>query len=508
MTETFYITTPIYYVNDVPHIGHAYTTIAADVAARYHRAKGDSTWFVTGTDEHGQKIARAAEENGVDPQTWCDRIVPTWESLRELLNLSNDDFIRTTQARHTEQAAAFWAKLHEQGDVYAADYEGPYCVACEAFYQPSELVDGVCPIHSKPIEIIKERNWFFRQSKYTDWLLNEYYTRTPAPVQPSARLNEVRSFVEGGLQDISISRSTFSWGIRLPWDPEQVTYVWIEALLNYISVLGGPEADAFAKFWPGVNLVGKDILRFHAVTWPVMLHAAGLEPPKSIFAHGWLLVGGEKMSKTKLTGIHPEQLVNTFGADATRYYFLRDIAFGQDGNFSWEALEGRYSSELANGFGNLASRVAALITQNCDGKVPEPGTADDGDQALRRIVEEQSRACLDAYESFAFHDAMDATAQIVRAANGYLVDTAPWKLAKDGGSQDRVNTILYTCAEALRVLCLLYLPVMPKVAELLHRELGAGDIGEARLPEATAWGGLRPGSTVTKGESLFPRIDK
>jgi methionyl-tRNA synthetase len=507
VTDSFYITTPIYYVNDVPHIGHAYTTIAADAAARFHRASGVPTWFLTGTDEHGQKIARAAEAGGKDPQTWCDEIVPAWTELWDRLAVSNDDFIRTTEPRHTEAVQRFWQKLYDQGDVYSDSYEGPYCVACEAFYQPSEVPDGVCPTHGRPVEIVKEENWFFRLSKYSDWLLNEYYARDPSPVQPASRLNEVRSFVEAGLQDTSISRSSFDWGIPLPWDPGQVTYVWIEALLNYITALGWPDGERFASYWPGVNLVGKDILRFHAVTWPAMLHAAGIEPPKAIFAHGWLLVGGEKMSKTKLTGIHPDQLIEAFGVDATRYYFLRDIAFGQDGNFSWEAIEARYSSELANGLGNLASRVCALIVARCDGEVPDPSQATgDAERGLQATAEAQAKVYLEAMPRLAFHEALEAVDKIVRAANGYLVETEPWKL-KEASDQPRVDAILYACAEALRIVASLLWPVMPTVAARLHEEIGAGDIASAKLPDAAAWGGLQVGEKVTKGDALFPRLE-
>lgn len=507
MTDSFYITTPIYYVNDVPHIGHAYTTIAADVAARFHRALGVKTRFLTGTDEHGQKIARAAETGGKTPQAWCDEIVPAWTDLWKHLDISNDDFIRTTEPRHIERVQAFWQKLYDQGDVYSKEYEGPYCVACEAFYQPSEVPDGVCPTHDRPTEIVKEENWFFRLSKYASWLTDEYYAQTPPPVQPGSRLNEVRSFVEGGLQDTSISRSSFDWGIPLPWDPTQVTYVWIEALLNYITALEWPEGSLHEQFWPGVNLVGKDILRFHAVTWPAMLHAAGIEPPKAIFAHGWLLVGGEKMSKTKLTGIHPDQLIEAFGVDATRYYFLRDIAFGQDGNFSWEAIEARYSSELANGLGNLASRVTALITTRCGGVVPDPSAATGpAEIALRATAEAQTAVYLDAMPRFAFHEALEAADRIVRAANGYLVETEPWKL-KEASDQPRVDAILYACAEVLRIVALLLSPVMPGTAARLHEEVGAGAIEGARLPDALRWGGLEVGATVVKGDALFPRLE-
>lgn len=506
MTNSFYITTPIYYVNDVPHIGHAYTTIAADVAARFHRLKGDEVRFLTGTDEHGQKVQRAAEAGGKSPQDWVDAIVPQWKDLWARLSISNDDFIRTTEQRHATRVQEFWNRLNERGDVYLSSYEGPYCVACEEFYPPDKLVNGThCPVHDRPVEELKEENYFFRLSAYKDWLLNDYYKRTPAPVQPAARLNEVLNFTQD-LQDISISRSSLSWGIPIPWDPKQVIYVWVDALLNYVTALGDGD---LLRFWPGVHFVGKDILRFHAVIWPAMLHAAGLEPPKTVFAHGWLLVGGEKMSKTKLTGIHPDQLIEAFGTDAFRYYFLREISFGQDGSFSWEGLVARYNAELANGIGNLASRVLALIESTRGGLVPSPaGGERDEDKTLRSTAEKAFVVYDEALERFAFADALEAIDTIVREANQYLVQTAPWKLAKEPGQEARTNAVLYAAAETLRWLAILLSPFTPTTSARLWAALGIEEpLDEQRLPPAARWGGLKPGNAVTKGEGLFPRID-
>jgi methionyl-tRNA synthetase len=500
---TFYVTTPIYYVNDVPHIGHAYTTIAADVAARFHRLKGDRVRFLTGTDEHGQKVARAAEENGRSPQEWVDGIVPSWKDLWGRLAISNDDFIRTTEQRHKRPVGEFWQRLYDAGDVYLATYEGPYCVACEEFYAPDKLVDGNCPVHGRPVEMLKEENYFFRLSKYRDWLLNDYYARTPSPVQPAARLNEVINFARD-LQDTSISRSSLSWGIPIPWDPKHVIYVWVEALLNYVTALGYPDGEDFKVFWPGVNFVGKDILRFHAVTWPAMLHAAGIDPPELVFAHGWLLVGGEKMSKTKLTGIHPNQLLDEFGVDAYRYYFLREISFGQDGNFSWESMGARYNSELANDLGNLASRVLAMITSYFDGLVPEPaGRAD----ALANACESAAAAYQSAFEKFDFQSGINAAWEIVRAANRYVVETAPWELNK-AGDKAALATSLWSSAECLRLSAILLSPVMPGTCEKLWSQLGiARPLREHRVPDDAAWGGLQAGVRVHKGDALFPRIE-
>ncbi|MGH2784488.1 MAG: methionine--tRNA ligase [Actinomycetota bacterium] len=501
----FFITTPIYYVNDVPHIGHAYTTVAADTVARFHRLRGDRTRFLTGTDEHGQKVEEAARQHGMDPKAWTDSMIPQWKDVWSRLRISYDDFIRTTEERHEGPVKAFVQHLYDSGEIYAGEYEGPYCVACEQFYAESELVDGNCPIHGRPVERLKEENYFFRLSKQADWLLNDYYARTPAPVRPEARLNEVIGHVRGGLQDISVSRPSLEWGIPVPWDPKHVIYVWIEALQNYITALGYPD-ELFKTFWPGTHLIGKDILRFHAVIWPAMLHAAGEEPPRTVFAHGWLLVRGEKMSKTKLTGIHPDQLLATFGPDAYRYYFLREIAFGQDGNFSWESMVARYNADLANGLGNLASRVLSMIDSYFEGMVPERGPSA-GEEALERAVGEALPAYAAAMESFAFHEAIDAAFSIVREANGFIVATAPWKLAKEESQRGALGTVLWSAAEALRVLALLLWPVMPDACERLWAQLGIAEpLAGHRLDEAARWGGLAPGTRVAKGKALFPRI--
>ena len=507
MSDPFYITTPIYYVNDVPHIGHAYTTVAADAAARYHRLAGDRTYFLTGTDEHGQKVERAAREHGMSPKEWTDSMIPSWRAVWSNLDVSYDDFIRTTEERHETPVKAFIQHLYDKGEIYLGEYEGPYCIHCEQFYLESELVDGNCPIHGIPVERLKEPNYFFRQSAQADWLLNDYYARTPPPVRPEARLNEVIGLVRQGLQDVSVSRPSLEWGIPLPWQPSHVIYVWIEALQNYITALGYPDGELFKTFWPGVHLVGKDILRFHAVTWPAMLHAAGEEPPSLVFAHGWLLVKGEKMSKTKLTGIHPDELLRTFGVDAYRYYFLREIAFGQDGSFSWESMVARYNADLANGLGNLASRVLSMIVSYFDGVVPEPGP-DAGQGALQRAVADALPPYRAGMESFAFHESLDAAFGIVRGANAFIVATAPWNLAKDPAQRGLLGSVLWASGEALRALAILLSPVMPGVCDRLWRQLGiASPLVDQRLDAAT-WGGLEPGTRVSKGDGLFPRISE
>ena len=375
--KSFYLTTPIYYVNDAPHIGHAYTTVAGDLLTRWHRQRGESVWFLTGTDEHGQKVLRTAEANGVTPQEWCDRLVrDAWLPVWKHLEIANDDFIRTTESRHMERVQRFMQDLMEKGFIYEAPYEGLYCVGCEEFKLPGDLVDGNCKIHSKPVEVVHETNWFFKLSQFAKPLL-EHYRKNPSACEPESARNEVISFLEGSVEDLSISRSTFDWGIPVPWDPKQVIYVWFDALLNYATAVGlsdetGSDGSKFFnQTWPAdVHLVGKDILRFHAVIWPAMLMAAGLPTPKKVFAHGWLLVGGEKMSKTTGNVVNPLDLIDDIGLDGFRYYVLADTPYGQDGDFTYEGLISRYNSDLANNLGNLVNRTLNMTTRFAAGVVP------------------------------------------------------------------------------------------------------------------------------------------
>ncbi len=509
MKDTTYITTPIYYINDEPHIGHAYTTVAADVLARWRRAHGERVFFLTGTDEHGQKVARAAEARGLEPKAWTDQIVERWKAAWASLEIGYDDFIRTTEKRHEVPVQHLWQRLYEQGDVYLDAYEGLYCVACEQFYAPEELVDGNCPIHGTPVDMVREENYFFRLSKYADQLL-ELYREHPEFVRPEARLHEVRSFVEQGLQDLSISRSSFEWGVPVPWDPSHVIYVWIDALQNYTTAAGwDADMERFERVWPAdYHFVGKDILRFHAVIWPAILMAAGLPVPRTVQAHGWLLVGGEKMSKTKLTGIAPEDLVRPFGSDAFRYFFQREVAFGQDGNFSWEAMVERYNADLANGLGNLASRVTAMVERYRDGALPGAGEPGPAEEAVRRAAEgayADAHAAIDG--ELAFERALAAIWRLVASANGYLSERKPWDLAKAGDDR-ALDTVLYTGAEALRIIALLASPWLTKAAPRIWAAVGApGELREARLPEALGWGGLPAGARVERLGGLFPRLD-
>ena len=513
--KSFYLTTPIYYVNDAPHIGHAYTTVAGDVLTRWHRQRGEAVWFLTGTDEHGQKVMRTAEANGVAPQAWADKLVTeAWKPNWAALNIANDDFIRTTESRHMDRVQKFLTSLKDKGYIYQGDFEGPYCVGCEEFKLPGDLLEGnLCPIHSKPVENVKETNWFFNLSDFTDRLL-EHYKNNPEACQPESARNEVVAFLEGGVRDLSISRSTFDWGVPVPWDTDQVVYVWFDALLNYATAVGltdEPSTDGgkkFAQTWPAdVHLVGKDILRFHAVIWPAMLMAAGLEVPKKVFAHGWLLVGGEKMSKSKLTGIAPSQITDHFGVDAFRYYFLRAIPFGSDGSFSWEDMSARYTSELANDFGNLASRLAAMVEKYCGGVIP--AVAQDAELSAA-LIETVAKADA-AMQALDFQGGITTIMDYCKQVNGFVTIKEPWILAKDPANQAVLEDVLYNTAESLRALAVLLHPVMPATTEILWESLGAkatlGEIGAQKIENVAKWGQLPQGATVTKTPVLFPRLE-
>jgi methionyl-tRNA synthetase len=517
--EKFYLTTPIYYVNDVPHIGHAYTTIASDVLARYKRLAGYEVMFLTGTDEHGIKIERSAREHGVSPQQWVDAISAQFRSLWERLNISHDDFIRTSQPRHTRVAQAVFQKAYEKGDIYKGLYEGWYCIPDETFLLESEVKDGKCPICGRPIEWITEEAYFFRLSKYQDWIL-EYIETHPSFIQPVSRRNEVLSFVRGGLRDLCVSRSTFTWGIPVPFDPSQVIYVWIDALTNYITAVGyASDPQTFQKFWPAdIHLIGKEILRFHAVIWPILLRSADLPPPRQVFAHGWWTADGEKMSKSKGNVIDPgklaEELARRAGAsletavDAIRYFVLREVAFGLDGDFSHAALVQRFNADLANDLGNLLSRTLTMLQRYCQGTVPQP--AETG--AAANVLAEAAAKLLPDLDpllnELAFHRALARLWEYIRLVNRYVDEQAPWALARDPAQRRRLDTVLYNQIESLRIIALLIFPFMPHTAASIWRQLGIGqEIAQQRLATAMAWGGMPPGTQIRPGAQLFPRID-
>ncbi len=497
----FYVTTPIYYVNDAPHIGHAYTTVTADALCRWHRLLGEDVFLLTGTDEHGLKMLRAAEAQGVTPLELADRNSARFREAWDLLGIRYDQFIRTTETRHYEATSKFLQAVYDNGDVELRTYEGLYCVPCEAYYTEDEAgPDTTCPIHTgRPLELLQEENWFFLLSRYEQRLL-DWYAEHPGAVYPDTRRNEVLGFIKGGLQDISMSRSSFDWGVPLPWDPSHVAWVWFDALPNYITAAGyGDDDVAFAQWWPAdYHLVGKDIIRFHAVYWPAMLMAAGLEPPRHVAAHGWLLVGGEKMSKTALNQIAPADLVADFGVDGFRYQFLRDSSFGPDGDFSYEGMVARYNSDLANQLGNLFSRVATVVTKKCGGIGPAPSP----DSPLAVAAAEAYAGAAAGWGKPNPAEALEATWRLVREANAYLEANEPWK-ADAGPDVDRV---MGDALEALRILSILVAPAVPTAAGEIWRRLGLeGSVEDQRLPGAAAWGGYPGGVAVEKGDGLFPR---
>ena len=519
--RSFYVTTPIFYVNNAPHIGHAYTEVAADVLARWHRAQGMDSFMLTGTDEHGEKILRSAEENGVSAKAWVDKLVhDEWLPLLETIDIDNQDFIRTTEERHKINVQKFLQKVYDAGFIYQGSFKGAYCVGCEEYKNKSDLVDGegefagqqVCSTHSKPVEMLEENNYFFKLSQFQQPLL-DHYKENPNFIQPESARNEVVSFVNMGLDDLSISRSKakFDWGIDIPWDDSHITYVWFDALLNYITAIGYGQDDAkFEQYWPAdIHIVGKEILRFHAVIWPAMLMAAGMELPKQIYGHGWLLVGGEKMSKSKLNGIVPEQITSVFGSDAFRYYFMKAINFGQDGSFSWEDLSARYQAELANGFGNLASRTIAMVKKYFDGVIPQPGEYLEIDKKLIAVAEKASADANQLMDEVAIGDAISAIWTLVDELNNYITVSEPWVLAKDEVNTERLKTVLYCASEGLRVLNVLLNPVIPQAAAKLWAALTEGKLGELAeqdISEAGNWGQLGS-SRVSDLAVLFPRIE-
>ncbi len=512
---TFYATTPIYYVNSVPHLGTAYTTIAADVLCRYRRMTGHDVFFLTGLDEHGQKVAQAAADAGATPQEWCDSIAPRFLEAWEMLEISNDDFIRTTEERHKRGVGAFWQALHDGGHLYKGVYEGWYCVPDETFWTAEQLEEGKCPGCGRDVEPVREENWFFRLSDFADALL-AHYEDNPLFIQPETRRNEVVSFVRGGLRDLSISRTAFQWGVPLPFDEGHVTYVWIDALLNYITAAGygsdDPElAERFARYWPAqVHFVGKDIIRFHCVIWPAMLMAAGVPLPEQVFAHGFLLTKGEKMSKSKGNAVAPADLVATFGADAYRYYFMRDVQFGADGSVSMEAMVQRYNGDLANDWGNLVSRVLNIAGKYVEGKVPplpEPSCATEADAELRQIVSALPAGFEERMAALDYAGALEAVWTLVKRANHYVETQAPWSLAKEPSSAVRLSEVIHNALECVRVAALFAAPFMPATSAEVWRRLGLGEVAAVEdIAGAAAWGGLLVGASVDKGEPLFPRI--
>ncbi len=509
----FYITTPIYYVNDVPHIGHAYTTVAADVLARYWRLRGRDVFFLTGLDEHGQKVQLAAAQAGIDPQTHCDKLAPQFQALWKRLNISNDAFIRTTDPPHKSIVQRYLQELYDKQLIYKDDYTGWYCTFDERFWTERDVENGLCPDCKRPVEKLSEHNYFFKMGQYQDRLI-EHIKQHPNFIRPESRRNEVLGFLTTQkLGDLSISRpkSRLSWGIELPFDKDYVTYVWFDALVNYLSALEylGPTPSQ-DKYWPAsVHLVGKDILTTHAVYWSTMLMALNLPLPDTIFAHGWWTVDGEKMSKSRGNVVDPYKMVDEFGADAFRYFLLREVPFGQDGDFSQEAMITRINSDLANGLGNLLSRTLTLIERTQAGRVPTQGKS----RAADRDLEQSTVALLNDLlprhlEQFEFNRALEAIWQVIQIANQYVDKTAPWTLAKHERDADQLRTVLYYMAETLRCLSLATYPFLPMSAQSIRTQLGiSADFTTSLMKSKIEWGGLEAGIAIHKGTSLFPRIE-
>jgi methionyl-tRNA synthetase len=507
---SFYITTPIYYPNSNPHIGTAYTTIAADTIARYKRARGFDVWFLTGTDENAQKIARTAEAKGVPTLEYVNEIVAKFKELWTLLDISNDDFIRTTEERHKVVVQDIFQKLYDQGDIYKSEYLGWYCTPCETFWTENKLVDGKCPNSDcgREVELLKEESYFFKLSKYQDKLL-EHIEAHPEFIQPVSRRNEMVSFIKGGLEDLCVSRTTFKWGIPVPFDPKHVVYVWLDALINYISALEyGKKDGKFDRYWPAIHLMGKDIVRFHAVIWPIILLALNIELPKQVYGHGWFLnKEGGKISKSRGNVQDAFELIRLYGSDAIRYFLLREMQVGGDGYYSEDALVDKINSDLANDFGNLLSRTTAMINKYRDGLVPECAEITPLEEEICNLSIQIRKEVEENLERLDFSNALTSIWRLIGRLNKYVDETAPWALAKDLGQKYRLDTVLYTFVEALRIITILIEPFMPKVPAKVWVQLGLTNYPQVLNWDALVWGTLPEKLQINRGEALFPRIE-
>ena len=509
--KTYYITTPIYYPSDKLHIGNSYTTVAADAMARFKRLTGHDVWFLTGTDEHGQKIQRSAEAAGKSPQPFVDEIVAWIRELWSVLDISYDDFIRTTEKRHRETVQQMFSKLYEQGDIYRGHYEGWYCTPCEAFWTSRQAEDGNCPDCGRPVEMVAEEGYFFRMSKYADRLL-AHIEANPDFIQPASRKNEmVNNFLTPGLEDLCVSRTTFNWGIPVPFDRGHVIYVWLDALSNYITALGYLRDETiFKKFWPAdVHLVGKDIVRFHTIYWPIFLMALGLPLPRQIFGHGWLILKEGKMSKSRGNVIDPMVLVERYGSDSVRYFLLREIPFGADGVFSNEAMLQRFNTDLANDLGNLLSRTMTMLERYFDGIVPVPGAdAHPSDRELQELALETPGRMAELMDKLQFNGALEALWSLVKRSNKYIDENTPWSLAKDESKRERLGTVLYNLCESLRFISVLLYPFMPRTPRRIWSQLGIMEMPQLQSWESVQeWGLYRAGIQARRTEDLFPRLN-
>jgi methionyl-tRNA synthetase len=508
--KVFYVTTPIYYPSDNLHIGHAYTSVAADCIARYKRLRGYDVRFLTGSDEHGQKIERKAREQGKTPIEYVDPIVANFRHLWRQLHVEHDDFIRTTEPRHEECVQALFQKIYDQGDIYKSKYQGWYCTPCETFWLERQLNEENCPDCGRPVEFTEEESYFLRLSKYQDRLL-QYIEENPGLIQPVSRRNEMVNFIKSGLEDLAVSRTTFQWGIPVPFDPKHVVYVWFDALVNYISALNWrPDRTdpLFERYWlHAVHFVGKDIVRFHTVIWPIMLMAGGLEPPRAVYGHGWLLLEGGKMSKSKGNVVDPLVLIERYGVDAVRYYLLRELPHGDDGHYTEDSLVERINTDLANDLGNLISRSFGMIDSYWDGTLPGPGLRDAIDDKLISTHQEARRGLEEALDRYDFSGALAAIWQLVRRANQYVDETAPWKLARRDDARERLATVLYNLNEAVRVLTIWCTPFMPLFPSRVWEQLGIANRPELQSWDSTTvWGQLPAGLHITRGPGIFPRV--
>ena len=508
--KTFYITTPIYYPSNKLHVGNSYTTVAADAIARFKRLTGYRVWFLTGTDEHGQKIQRQAEAAGKAPMAFVDEIVAWIKELWEDLDIEYDDFIRTTEPRHKEKVARIFTHFHEQGDIYKGKYEGWYCTPCEAYWTERQLVDCKCPDCGRDVEMIAENAYFFRMSKYAG-RLQDYIEAHPEFIQPVSRKNEmVNNFLKPGLEDLCVSRTSFDWGIPVPFDPEHVIYVWLDALSNYITALGyGEEGSLFETFWPAdVQLIGKDILRFHTIYWPIFLMALDQPLPKTVFGHGWLMLQEGKMSKSRGNAIDPRILASRYSSDALRYFLLREIPFGQDGIFSLENFITRINTDLANDLGNLVSRTLTMAERYFDGVLPEPSSAGNSDAELRAVALATPAAVESYTDQLKISDALAELWKLVRRSNKYIDENMPWDLARDPAKEPRLGTVIYNLIESIRFIAVMLQPFMPRTPERIWEQIGLKDNSTLQgWPSLMTWGALKPGLVVERGEDLFPRLN-